>query len=50
MARAIFTRPGCANNADGYSRGDKEPKFEIDGVFLPPEGEVGTVYFCEVQF
>jgi predicted transposase/invertase (TIGR01784 family) len=29
----------------------KEPKFEIDGVFLPPEGESpGVVYFCEVQF
>lgn len=29
----------------------KEPRFEIDGVFLPPENEnAGTVYFCEVQF
>ncbi|MFM6039664.1 MAG: Rpn family recombination-promoting nuclease/putative transposase [Sphaerospermopsis kisseleviana] len=29
----------------------KEPKFEIDGVFLPPESEnKGTVYFSEVQF
>ncbi|GAA6617454.1 hypothetical protein NUACC26_032640 [Scytonema sp. NUACC26] len=29
----------------------KEPKFEIDGVFLPPEHEgTGVVYFCEVQF
>ncbi len=28
----------------------KEPKFEIDGVFLPPESEPGIVYFCEVQF
>ncbi|AFZ56590.1 Rpn family recombination-promoting nuclease/putative transposase [Anabaena cylindrica FACHB-243] len=29
----------------------KEPKFEIDGVFLPPESETkGTVYFSEVQF
>ena len=29
----------------------KEPKFEIDGVFLPPENDnTGTVYFCEVQF
>ncbi len=27
----------------------KEPKFEIDGVFLPPT-EPGIVYFCEVQF
>lgn len=29
----------------------KEPKFEIDGVFLPPENVgAGIVYFCEVQF
>lgn len=29
----------------------KEPKFEIDGVFLPPESDdPGIVYFCEVQF
>ncbi len=29
----------------------KEPRFEIDGVFLPPENESpGVVYFCEVQF
>jgi predicted transposase/invertase (TIGR01784 family) len=40
------------NNANEYrfdSVAVKEPKFEIDGVFLPPESEVGTVYFCEVQ-
>jgi predicted transposase/invertase (TIGR01784 family) len=28
----------------------KEPKFEIDGVFMPPEDAPGTVYFVEVQF
>lgn len=29
----------------------KEPKFEIDGVFLPPEeAGNGVIYFCEVQF
>lgn len=41
------------NNADNYrfdSVAVKEPKFEIDGVFLPPESEPGAVYFCEVQF
>jgi len=27
----------------------KEPKFEIDGVFLPDSAD-GVVYFCEVQF
>jgi predicted transposase/invertase (TIGR01784 family) len=41
-------------NADAYrfdSVAVKEPKFEIDGVFLPPENQSpGTVYFCEVQF
>lgn len=41
-------------NAQSYrfdSVGVKEPKFEIDGVFLPPESETpGVVYFCEVQF
>jgi predicted transposase/invertase (TIGR01784 family) len=29
----------------------KEPRFEIDGVFLPPQNQSpGVVYFCEVQF
>lgn len=41
-------------NADDYrfdSVAVKEPRFEIDGVFLPPESESsGIVYFCEVQF
>ncbi|MEG5061751.1 Rpn family recombination-promoting nuclease/putative transposase [Microcoleus sp. A2-C5] len=40
-------------NAEQYrfdSVAVKEPKFEIDGVFLPPDAEPGVVYFCEVQF
>lgn len=40
-------------NAQSYrfdSVAVKESRFEIDGVFLPPEEETGTVYFCEVQF
>lgn len=41
-------------NASGYrfdSVAIKEPKFEIDGVFLPPDTEnAGIIYFCEVQF
>jgi predicted transposase/invertase (TIGR01784 family) len=41
-------------NAEDYrfdSVAVKEPKFEIDGVFLPPENQgAGVVYFCEVQF
>ncbi len=29
----------------------KEPKFEIDGIFLPPDSPIpGVVYACEVQF
>jgi predicted transposase/invertase (TIGR01784 family) len=45
--------PDPPANAQAYrfdSVAVKEPRFEIDGVFLPPEGEMGTVYFCEVQF
>ncbi|NDJ20041.1 Rpn family recombination-promoting nuclease/putative transposase, partial [Myxacorys almedinensis] len=46
--------PDPPANAQAYrfdSVAVKEPKFEIDGVFLPPEEEgTGVVYFCEVQF
>lgn len=48
----LLTNPPI--NADSYrfdSVAVKEPKFEIDGVFLLPENESpGVVYFCEVQF
>jgi predicted transposase/invertase (TIGR01784 family) len=48
----LLTNPPI--NADAYrfdSVAVKEPKFEIDGVFLPPENAgAGIVYFCEVQF
>ncbi|MBO3460778.1 Rpn family recombination-promoting nuclease/putative transposase [Aetokthonos hydrillicola Thurmond2011] len=48
----LLTNP--PSNANAYrfdSVAVKEPKFEIDGVFLPPENEgAGVVYFCEVQF
>lgn len=48
----LLTNP--PTNADAYrfdSVAVKEPKFEIDGVFLPPESDTpGVVYFCEVQF
>jgi predicted transposase/invertase (TIGR01784 family) len=48
----LLTNP--PTNADAYrfdSVAVKESKFEIDGVFLPPESEgAGIVYFCEVQF
>ncbi|MBD2627348.1 Rpn family recombination-promoting nuclease/putative transposase [Trichormus variabilis] len=43
--------PANAANYRFDSVAVKEPKFEIDGVFLPPETELpGVVYFCEVQF
>ncbi len=41
--------PGNAAQYRFDSVAVKEPKFEIDGVFLPPEGEPGAVYFCELQ-
>ncbi|NJO74405.1 MAG: Rpn family recombination-promoting nuclease/putative transposase [Leptolyngbyaceae cyanobacterium RM1_406_9] len=49
---ALLSHP--PTNAEAYrfdSVAIKEPKFEIDGVFLPPQGQgAGIVYFCEVQF
>ena len=48
----LLTNP--PENASNYrfdSVAVKEPRFEIDGVFLPPENESpGVVYFAEVQF
>ncbi len=51
----LFTlRTNPPENASEYkfdSVAVKEPRFEIDGVFLPPENESpGVVYFAEVQF
>jgi predicted transposase/invertase (TIGR01784 family) len=45
----IGQRPSNAEEYRFDSVAVKEPKFEIDGVFLPPESEPGTIYFCEVQ-
>ncbi|MEN8443958.1 MAG: Rpn family recombination-promoting nuclease/putative transposase, partial [Cyanobacteria bacterium J06555_13] len=45
--------PNPPDNAQDYrfdSVAVKEPKFEIDGVFLPPTGIAGTIFICEVQF
>jgi predicted transposase/invertase (TIGR01784 family) len=45
--------PDAPENADRYrfdSVAVKEPKFEIDGVFLPPDDKPGVVYYGEVQF
>lgn len=48
----LLTNP--PENANQYrfdSVAVKEPRFEIDGVFLPPENDsLDVVYFCEVQF
>ncbi|MGF1676918.1 MAG: DUF2887 domain-containing protein [Rivularia sp. (in: cyanobacteria)] len=48
----LLTNP--PENASEYkfdSVAVKEPRFEIDGVFVPPENESpAAVYFCEVQF
>jgi predicted transposase/invertase (TIGR01784 family) len=44
--------PNPPANAHAYrfdSVSVKEAKFEMDGVFLPPDDAPGTVYFCEVQ-
>ncbi|WP_322742530.1 DUF2887 domain-containing protein [Gloeocapsopsis crepidinum] len=42
----IGNRPDNAAEYRFDSVAVKEPKFEIDGVFLPPETEPGVVYFC----
>ncbi len=43
--------PANANNYQFDSVAVKEPKFEIDGIFIPPQTDgTGIVYFCEVQF
>ncbi|HIK15805.1 MAG TPA: Rpn family recombination-promoting nuclease/putative transposase [Leptolyngbyaceae cyanobacterium M33_DOE_097] len=46
--------PTAPANAAAYrfdSVAVKEPRFEIDGVFLPPDDDpTGTVFFVEVQF
>ena len=44
--------PEAPANADRYrfdSVAVKEPKFEIDGVFLPPDDKPGVVYYSEFQ-
>ncbi|MDZ8261095.1 Rpn family recombination-promoting nuclease/putative transposase [Nostoc sp. ChiQUE01b] len=48
----LLTNPPTNANAYRFdSVAVKEPKFEIDGVFLPSENAgAGVVYFCEVQF
>lgn len=51
LFQLINQRPDNAADYRFDSVAVKEPKFEIDGVFLPPESaEPGVIYFCEVQF
>ncbi|MEX0272496.1 Rpn family recombination-promoting nuclease/putative transposase [Leptolyngbyaceae cyanobacterium UHCC 1019] len=45
----VETKPDNASDYRFDSVAVKEPKFEIDGVFLPPKNKRGIVYFCEVQ-
>jgi len=49
LFQLLPTSPANANEYQFDSVAVKEPKFEIDGVFLPSTAE-GVVYFCEVQF
>lgn len=47
----LETPPDNATNYRFDSVAVKEPKFEIDGVFLPPNTDGGgVIYFCEEQF
>jgi predicted transposase/invertase (TIGR01784 family) len=47
----VETPPDNASSYRFDSVAVKEPKFEIDGVFLPPDGDPsGVIFFCEVQF
>jgi predicted transposase/invertase (TIGR01784 family) len=47
----LETPPALADQYRFESIAVKEPKFEIDGVFLPPQSaSPGTVFFAEVQF
>ena len=51
--KELKVEPDPPENTDGYrfnSVAVKEPRFEIDGVSLPPEGEPGAVFFVESQF
>ncbi|WP_265579676.1 DUF2887 domain-containing protein [Plectonema radiosum] len=47
----LTNQPENASEYTFDSKAVKEPRFEIDGVFVPPENQSpGVVYFCEVQF
>jgi len=52
LLRNLVPNPPANANAYRFAAiAIKEPKFEIDGVFLPPEHDrPGIVYFCEAQF
>ena len=47
LFQLLVESPKNANKYRFDSVAVKEPKFEIDGVFLPPENDdPGIVYFC----
>jgi predicted transposase/invertase (TIGR01784 family) len=47
----LDTPPADAVNYRFDTIGVKETRFEMDGVFLPPDtSPPGTIFFCEVQF
>jgi predicted transposase/invertase (TIGR01784 family) len=47
----LDTPPTDVANYRFESIGVKETRFEMDGVFLPPDtSPPGTIFFCEVQF
>jgi len=49
LSELVSNPPDNAQNYRFDSVSVKESKFEIDGVFLPPTGSIGPVYFCEFQ-
>jgi predicted transposase/invertase (TIGR01784 family) len=51
LFQLLDTPPADAASYRFDAIGVKETRFEMDGVFLPPEtAPPGTVFFCEVQF
>jgi len=49
LFQLLPTPPQNAKDYQFDSVAVKEPRFEVDGVFLPAAAD-GVVYFCEVQF
>jgi predicted transposase/invertase (TIGR01784 family) len=50
LFQLLETAPADADRYRFDAVAVKEPRFEIDGVFLPPDGGTpGIIFFCEVQ-